>query len=168
MSTANETISKLSEALNTLIGAYEELQKENDKLNTQVQELSQEKDELSLEKEQITMDKNNLQKDVSALSDNSNHQNDSMYSMLNKIESLLGNDMGNEEEKEEQLPSHSEEVLEAQLDEVIKESVSYENIDLNSNNSDNEHKEKEAPNTEEQSGKIDLNRMASLLNGFNK
>lgn len=166
MSTPNETIAKLSNALNTLIGAYEELQKENNKLTTQVKNITEEKDKLALEKEQVIMDMNNLQKDVTVLSDNSNQQNDSMYSMLSKIESLLGGETAKQGEDE----NLSEEILEAQLDEVISDAGSlYENRNISSNEENiKENNKSDDIEIEQSNNKIDLNRMASLLNGFNK
>lgn len=167
MSTPNETIAKLSNALNTLIGAYEELQKENNKLNSQVKDLTEEKDKLALEKEQVIMDINNLQKDVTVLSDNSNQQNDSMYSMLSKIESLLGNETIDQQSSEDD--NLSEEILEAQLDEVIGDAASlYENINDNEDKHQNDDNANDIEEFEQSNNKIDLNRMASLLNGFNK
>ena len=112
------------------------------------------------------MDMNTLQKDVNVLSDNSEQQNDSMYSMLNKIESLLGN------ESDSAQSQNKEEIIDAKLEEVISDAPSFDDINLNSAD---ESKEAETnslnnnPNNEEEANsKIDLNRMASLLNGFNK
>lgn len=166
MSTANETISKLSEALNTLIGAYEELQKENDKLNTQINDLTQVKEKIAREKELLSSEKkqalqelNDLQNDVNVLSDNSEQQNSSMYSMLDKIESLLGNE-SNEPTKEEVILDHQDDVFndkqELEVESPILDIPQTEEL----KNSDNP--------TQDQNNKIDLNRMASLLNGFNK
>jgi predicted nucleic acid-binding Zn-ribbon protein len=166
MSSATETINKLSEALNTLIKAYEELQNDNNDLQNVITQLKQEKAKVEEEKAKVEEEKvkveeenNSLLNNVEALSDNTEQQNSSMYNMLDKIESLLGSDV----QKSSEVPK-----IETCIDDVISEE---------SNNSepevDNEvislldEEEKDAP-SEEKDNKIDLNRMASLLNGFNK
>jgi len=168
MSTANETISKLSEALNTLIVAYEELQKENEKLNTQINDLTIEKEQvtqereiLSKEKEQALQELNDLQKDVNVLSDNSDQQNSSMYNMLDKIESLLGNDTP--VDKIEKLPER--EVIASHVDEVFNDK---QELEVEKSSIPVLEESEPTTSTEQDSNKIDLNRMASLLNGFNK
>lgn len=169
MSTANETISKLSEALNTLIVAYEELQKENETLSTQINDLTTQKDQVTQEKEILSKEKdqalqelNDLQKDVNVLSDNSDQQNSSMYNMLDKIESLLGNDTP-AVNKIEKLPDN--EVITSHVDEVFSDKQELE-VEKNAITAQEEPKQTTA--SEQDSSKIDLNRMASLLNGFNK
>jgi len=165
MSSATETINKLSEALNTLITAYEELQGENNKLEvviTQLKEekanVQEEKNKLEEEKTKVEQEKNSLQDNLTTLSDNSEEQNNSMYNMLDKIELLLSNEVAVPSyEKKEEVPNaviEKEPLLESQanLEEEVT-SLLAEDKKEPENNSDN---------------KIDLNRMASLLNGFNK
>ncbi|RDX33919.1 hypothetical protein DZA31_00200 [Arcobacter sp. HD9-500m-PIT-SAG02] len=165
MSSASETINKLSEALNTLITAYEELQGENNKLEvviTQLKEekanVQEEKKKLEEEKEKVEQEKNSLQDNLATLSDNSEEQNNSMYNMLDKIELLLSNEVSVPNyEKKDEVPNEvieKEPILESQakINEEVSPLLKEDNKEPE-NNSDN---------------KIDLNRMASLLNGFNK
>jgi len=165
MSSATETINKLSEALNTLITAYEELQGENNKLEVVITQLKaekanvqEEKNKLEEEKTKVEQEKNSLQDNLTTLSDNSEEQNNSMYNMLDKIELLLSNEVAvpTYEKKDEEASEviEKEPILESQAN--IEEEVTSlltEDKKEPENNSDN---------------KIDLNRMASLLNGFNK
>lgn len=165
MSSATETINKLSEALNTLITAYEELQGENNKLEVVITQLKaekanvqEEKNKLEEEKAKVEQEKNSLQDNLTTLSDNSEEQNNSMYNMLDKIELLLSNEVAVPTYDEKSHASNEiieqEPVLESQTN-VEEEVTSLLTEDKKEpeNNSDN---------------KIDLNRMASLLNGFNK
>jgi len=165
MSSATETINKLSEALNTLITAYEELQGENNKLEVVITQLKaekanvqEEKNKLEEEKAKVEQEKNSLQDNLTTLSDNSEEQNNSMYNMLDKIELLLSNEVAvptydNKSEVSNEI-IEKEPILESQTN-VEEEVTSLLTEDKKEpeNNSDN---------------KIDLNRMASLLNGFNK
>jgi len=165
MSTATETISKLSEALNTLITAYEELQGENNKLEVVITQLKEEKANVEAEKNKLEEAKAkveeenfSLQDNLTTLSDNSEEQNNSMYNMLDKIELLLSNEVAVPTyEKKEEIPNEPmvKNELENSQNIVDEEVISLlaEDKKEPENNPDN---------------KIDLNRMASLLNGFNK
>lgn len=133
----NETIAKLNEALSKLITAYEKLQEENNVLNNQVEKLTLDKSSLQKEKE-------SLEADLSKYDDVNQQQNNNINSMLGKIESLLGHD------KKSETPSNTP------LEPSFPSSVS-----TNSTSSDND-----AKNNDSNSGKLDLNRMASLLNGL--
>ena len=143
MSSAQETINKLSEALNTLITAYEELQNVNSGLKNTITELKE-------DKEKILQENSSLQNNVSVLSDSTEQQNSSMYNMLDKIESLLGSDFTKEIEsnEKEEFPA-----IHASIDE--SESLPLDELELESIEP-------------EKDKKIDLDRMASMLNGFNK
>ena len=144
----NETIVKLNEALSKLITAYEKLQEENNVLNNQIEKLTLEKSSLMKEKE-------SLEEDLSKYEDVNQQQNTNINSMLGKIESLLGHEkkseMPSKYEEEEKYSAYSNPVSELTKD--IPQKDEYETKSENSNNS---------------SGKLDLNRMASLLNGLNK
>jgi len=169
MSSATETINKLSEALNTLITAYEELQGENNKLEvviTQLKEekanVEQEKNKLEEAKAKVEEENFSLQDNLTTLSDNSEEQNTSMYNMLDKIELLLSNEVAvptyNKKEAAQetsvnkpvvnQEPEKSQSIVDDEVSTLLQEDKKEPE-----NNPDN---------------KIDLNRMASLLNGFNK
>lgn len=134
----SETISKLNDALAKLIKAYEKLQDENTVLSNQIEKLTLEKNSLLKEKE-------NLEDDIGNFQNNSKEQHTNINSMLGKIESLLGNGASEKEES----------TIERKPEPAIAQIVSEEEKSVN-----NEfHKE-------EEEGKLDLNRMASLLNGF--
>ena len=154
MSSAQETINKLSEALNTLITAYEELQNENSDLQKVVSQLK-------AEKEKIIQENNNLQDNVSVLSDNTEQQNSSMYNMLDKIELLLSSDTA---EKIKEVDTFDNNVP-----------VGFNAVDIKNEDEvlpiPEDEPEDENPDADadaDKDNKIDLNRMASLLNGFNK
>ncbi len=135
----NETIAKLNEALSKLITAYEKLQEENNVLNNQIEKLT-------LEKSSLIKEKESLEEDLSKYEDVNVQQNNNINSMLGKIESLLGHD-----KKSDAKPTsreHNEEKYHNFANELPKEEP-----------------ENKAENS---SGKLDLNRMASLLNGLNK
>lgn len=132
MSNNSDTIVKLSEALNTLIGAYEKLQDENSGLKSKIKSLEEEKEDLELKLDEY---ENTTEK-----------QNTNINSMLGKIESLLGN----AKKEDTNTPSNSF----FGTSEVIEES---EEVEI-------EIKEESASSSSE--NKIDLDRMASLLNGF--
>ncbi len=164
MSSAQETINKLSEALNTLITAYEELQNENNGLKNVNSDFKKENNDLKnvitqlkADKEKIVQENNNLHDNVSVLSNNTEEQNSSMYNMLDKIESLLGNEIQIEnkvvEKKEEKKTMREPEIPSLIENEVESEAVPI--VD-------------EIDNDSASDSKIDLNRMASMLNGFNK
>ncbi len=140
--TNQETIAKLNEALNTLIKAYEQLQNENILLEEKISNLEKEKNELE--------NKNrNLENNVIELNDSTEKQNNNINSMLNKIESLLDN-------KKEKAPIDSS--YKKENNEVVEDDELLEEKNLDKNYSSQ---------TTTNENKIDLNRMASLLNGFN-
>ncbi|RXJ98337.1 hypothetical protein CRU98_09865 [Arcobacter sp. CECT 8986] len=152
--TNQETITKLNEALNTLIKAYEELQNENTLLEQNIKNLEEDKKNLEAKVKNLEETKRNLEDNVNELNDSTEKQNTNINSMLGKIESLLGNKkekpLANIEIKDKNQKSSGHSSLSEILEEELEHSSS---SDFNSDGS-NENK-------------IDLNRMASLLNGFN-
>ncbi|MCK9336789.1 MAG: hypothetical protein M0P43_03045 [Arcobacteraceae bacterium] len=127
----------LSEALNRLITAYEELQKENSKLTNKIKELED--------------DNLDLQQKIEDLSDTTDKQTEDITSMLGKIESLF---TGNVTAKVEHI-MHKQEPKELFEDLIIEETQ--EELTLSSNNESEE---------EISTAKIDLQRMENLLSGF--
>ena len=175
----SETIAKLSDALNTLIGAYEDLQNENNSLKNTIEELEDAKNELESNINNLKEVKVSLEDNLDNIQDNNQKENTNINSMLGKIQNLLGNKQVGDVVKNE-IPSFEEEKNDFALntenifDAVEKEDVNeeeknkniienkVENIVLSVNNNtpiNNEHKKQD-------DGKLDLNRMASLLNGF--
>lgn len=142
-----ETISKLNEALGTLIKAYEELQEENTGLKARINELEDEVLELESTKE-------DLEKNVDEFKDHTEKDKSNISTMLGKIESILTKKSS---DKAPSTPTSS-------VTPEVKEKVEEKPNDIFSASVNTE---KEAPKEESNSGKIDLNRMASLLNGFN-
>ena len=164
-----ETINKLNSALNTLINAYEELQEENNSLKNRITELEDDVLELETVKE-------DLENNVTSLNTST---------MLGKIESLLTTKINED--------SPSAEIVEPEDDNDPEDEEDDRNDRQNDTKSDNEKRveeRKEEPRVveeknnssynarnykndpikekpEDTSNKIDLNRMASLLNGFN-
>ena len=161
MSSATETINKLSEALNTLITAYEALQQENNGLNDTVRQLKDEKSKLENAKIKIEQENSSLHENVTALSDNSEQQNNSMYNMLDKIEILLGSEVA---KKDLVSPIGQDESIVNDHNKAQNSLIEDEITALATHDSE---PSSESPG-EEKDNKIDLNRMASLLNGFNK
>lgn len=153
-----ETISKLSEALNTLIGAYEDLQNEKNELEKTILQLKDEK--------------NDLDKKLNDFSNNNERQNSNINSMLGKIENILGNAPVKEEKKQEKenIPKKETEIKETPLEtanifdsvNTHKEENIVESIEVSPINDTKEEV------VEKEDEKLDLNRMASLLNGFNR
>ena len=135
-----ETISKLNEALTTLIKAYEELQGENNKLKNRITELEDEVLELETVKE-------DLEKNVDEFKNHTQEDNSNITSMLGKIESLLNNKPSSSTENKTLFDTPKVE----EKEEVVAEEPNILNT----------------PAEDTSSNKIDLNRMASLLNGFN-
>ncbi|MGB5793763.1 hypothetical protein [Poseidonibacter sp.] len=140
--TNTQTIQKLNEALNTLIKAYEELQNDNTNLKVRINELEDEV--LDLESTKEDLEYNVKEFKTSTEADNSN-----INSMLGKIEGLLNN-------KVNSTNSNSN-----------NSSEKPQNNSNGSFNSQSDIKVEEQKKEDENSNKIDLNRMASLLNGFN-
>ena len=143
-----ETISKLNEALGTLIKAYEELQDENTNLKARINELEDEVLELESTKE-------DLEKNVDEFKDHTEKDKSNISTMLGKIESILTKKSS---DKAPSTPTSSVSSVASEIKEEEKPNDIF-SASLNV--------EKETPKEESNSGKIDLNRMASLLNGFN-
>ncbi|MCR1815057.1 hypothetical protein [Aliarcobacter butzleri] len=153
-----ETISKLNNALTTLIKAYEELQEENSGLKGKVSELEEKVLELELSNE-------DLEKDINQLKGHTEEDKSNLSSILGKIENILNRkvettspnttnsfdfDAKDEEKKEE-------------IDEKKEEEQNILNLDTNSFANVLQQKDEK----KEESNKLDLSRMSSLLNGFN-
>ncbi|WP_428022932.1 hypothetical protein [Arcobacter sp.] len=167
MSNNSDTISKLSDALSNLINAYETLQKEKEDLEKENEGLKGNIKEL----ESLNSDLENKLNEIN--STNEKHGSN-INSMLSKIETILKvgdkkKDTTNEsnttqpfnQTRESQTTNNidEEEFLTTPIvssDAFLKpkaEAVKVDDIQLDKKSSDE---------------KIDLNRMASLLNGFNK
>lgn len=142
----HDTISKLNEALSKLITAYEKLEEENNVLHNQIEKLT-------LEKSSLIKEKEILEEDLSHYENSNKQQTNNINSMLGKIESLLGNDKKDQPSNQTaQQPSSSsssvDEIAMKNIEDSLKEDVPAKN----------------SSGSEE--SKLDLNRMASLLNGF--
>jgi len=165
-----ETIAKLNDALEKLIKGYEELQNsyeqlqdENNKLNSEVSNL---KDKIA----DLEENKRTLEDNVNELQDNTEKDSSNISSMLDKIEGLLSKrnhpaapNYTNKEEESNKYPSslekeHSDSILDIDASEAPKKDIKDSFGEII----------EEDKKQEESSDKIDLNRMASLLNGFNK
>lgn len=162
MSNNSDTISKLSDALSNLINAYETLQKEKEDLEKENQKLKNDIEDL----EALNGDLNSKLNDIN--STNEKHGTN-INSMLSKIETILnvgdrkkesnqsdtkeltqtssGNSLNIEEEEFLTTPVVSSETFAKPKAEAVK----VDDIQLEKRSDE----------------KIDLNRMASLLNGFN-
>ncbi|MDD2291826.1 MAG: hypothetical protein PHV52_06080 [Aliarcobacter sp.] len=159
-----ETISKLNEALSTLIKAYEELQEENTGLKARINELEDEVLELESTKE-------DLEKNVDEFKDHTEKDKSNISTMLGKIESILSRKSSTPTPSVSSTttPSSSSTVT----PEIAKDKIEEKKDDIFSAsvnptaNSLYDNTKKEEPKEESNSNKIDLNRMASLLNGFN-
>lgn len=168
-----ETITKLNNALNTLIKAYEELQNDNEGLKARINELEDEVLDLESAKEDLELSKMDLESNLSELNDHTEKDNSNITSMLGKIESLLNStdeeekkpnnnntsnnnvqNNNNHQKKDEQL--FEEKDIEKEVEST--EPSSFDNLSV---------KVEEKKEEDSNSNKIDLNRMASLLNGFN-
>ncbi len=163
-----ETIAKLNDALEKLIKGYEELQNsyeqlqdENNKLNSEVSNL---KDKIA----DLEENKRILEDNVNELQDSTEKDSSNISSMLDKIEGLLNKKnhpaAPNYSKKEEDNDSpsslekeHSNNILDIDPPESTKKDIT-----------DSFGEIIEEDKKEESIDKIDLNRMASLLNGFNK
>ncbi len=150
-----ETILKLNEALSTLIKAYEELQEENTGLKARINELEDEVLDLESAKE-------DLEKNVDEFKNHTEKDKSNISTMLGKIESILTKKSpSNTPSATSSTPEISKEKIEEKKDDIFSAPVNptanslYDNV------------KKEEPKEESNSNKIDLNRMASLLNGFN-
>ncbi|MDX4071286.1 hypothetical protein Q6A88_06190 [Aliarcobacter skirrowii] len=160
--TNTETISKLNSALNRLMDAYQELQKENEELKVNLEaansELVSVKDENS-----------SLLLKVNELKSNTEDDKETISTMLGQIENILSRGsktssdtkIANIEniEDDKEIVSQVEEFLEDKLDESNHNSNSSENNNLLSFTPE----QKEEPKKD--SNKLDLNdeRLSSLL-----
>lgn len=157
-----ETILKLNEALSTLIKAYEELQEDNTNLKSRINELEDEVLELESAKE-------DLEKNVDEFKDHTQKDKSNISTMLGKIESILNKKSSTSTSSTNSVstpntsatPEVPKEKIEDKKDDIFSASV---NPTTTNSLYDNK---KEEPKEESNSNKIDLNRMASLLNGFN-
>ena len=86
----NITVQQLSQALNQLLDAYEDLQKKNTTLKEEMENLELENEEL---KDQISL-----------LSSTTSEQNTEMDAMISRIESILGAKASSEDTEEIQEP----------------------------------------------------------------
>ncbi|PHR73797.1 MAG: hypothetical protein COA66_01690 [Arcobacter sp.] len=178
----SETIAKLSDALNTLIGAYEDLQNENNSLKNTIEELEDAKNELESNINNLKEVKVSLEDNLDNIQDNNQKENTNINSMLGKIQNLLGNKQVGDVVKNE-IPSFEEEKNDFALntenifDAVDKEDVKEENEEEKNKNiienkvdnivlSVNDITPINNEQKKQDDGKLDLNRMASLLNGF--
>jgi len=164
-----ETIAKLNDALEKLIKGYEELQNsyeqlqdENNKLNSEVSNL---KDKIA----DLEENKRVLEDNVNELQDNTEKDSSNISSMLDKIEGLLS------KKNHPAAPNYNTKKEEEGNDYSSSEKEHSDNIlDIDSSESSNKDLKDsfgeivEDKKQDESSDKIDLNRMASLLNGFNK
>ena len=151
-----ETILKLNEALSTLIRAYEELQGDNTSLKNRINELEDEVLELESTKE-------DLEKNVDELKDHTQKDKSNISTMLGKIESILNKKSASTPS----VTSSNTETPEASKVEEKKDDIFSNTTNITSPNSLLDNLKKDEPKEESNSNKIDLNRMASLLNGFN-
>ncbi len=169
MSTNSDTVLKLSDALSELIEAYEKLQKENDEIRARNAQLEEEL--TNIKNEKATLETN-----VNQLSESSEKQETNINSMLGKIESLLGVKNNPKKElrdiviEEPEVPTKDEaKELEENIFNVPTqhETTAVETVsELETNRP--EINSTQNNTIEEENNKLDLNRMASLLNGFNK
>ncbi len=163
-----ETIAKLNDALEKLIKGYEELQNsyeqlqdENNKLNSEVSNL---KDKIA----DLEENKRILEDNVNELQDNTEKDSSNISSMLDKIEGLLN------KKNHPAAPNYSKKEEGSNYPSFLEKEHSDNILDIDSSESSNkDFKDSfggivEEKKQDESSDKIDLNRMASLLNGFNK
>ncbi|QKF82040.1 hypothetical protein [Halarcobacter ebronensis] len=155
-----ETIAKLNEALEKLIVGYEELQNSYDALQNDNSKL---RGEISNLKEKITLlekDKRSLEDNVNTLQDSTEKDSSNITSMLSKIEGLLS------KKNHPAAPNYAKAPNQPQQTTIVEKAPEPKK---NARDSFGEivvdNKEEGGSNSSE--NKIDLNRMASLLNGFN-
>lgn len=156
-----DTISKLNNALHTLIKAYEELQLENNNNKERIAELEDEVFNLELVKE-------GLDKEVYDLRNNTEQDKSNITSMLGKIEDILNKkdelpqyvSFSKKEEKVEAIIEKEQEVDEEKYEDSSKEEIEATNLLNSFENVLNKKDEQKDDN------KLDLTRMSSLLNGF--
>ena len=154
--TNSETISKLNEALSNLIKAYEELQNHNESLENKI-------DQLENEIEDLKQTKDNLESQLGEINEHTQKDNSNISTMLGRIETLLSNKKSNDSQEEIKQDSISQSIPE-------NENNTIDDVNLLSPLNNQQIDEKPIVKEEDSSNsnKIDLNRMASLLNGFNR
>lgn len=155
-----ETITKLNNALQTLIKAYEELQDKNNNLKERIAELEDEVLNLELVKE-------GLEKDVASFKENTEQDKTNIYSMLGKIEDILNKKDGDLDfvspvQKVEKVQKVDEVVKEKESEEIKEEKAISDSENLLSSFENVLNKKDE----QKDDNKLDLTRMSSLLNGF--
>ena len=194
MSTNTDTVLKLSEALTELIEAYEKLQQENDEINAKNRKLEQTLENIQKDKDSIESNFYELNENSEKQENNINSMLGKIESLLgvnkNNPKKVLKDivvdnvESDNKEIKEEN-SKHEAQELE---DSIFNVPVQHENSSASVNNLSNIDIKKsgnmdisitkveekiEINNNQnraqvEDDNKLDLNRMASLLNGFNK
>ena len=155
--TNSETISKLNEALSNLIKAYEQLQQHNETLENKIDMLENEIADLKQTKE-------NLENQLGEINEHTQKDNSNISTMLGRIETLLSNKKANDSQEEKIQESMPSDIS------VVEDITSNEDVNLLSplNNQQVDEKPFVKEEDSSNSNKIDLNRMASLLNGFNR
>ncbi|PLY11392.1 MAG: hypothetical protein C0626_02140 [Arcobacter sp.] len=162
MSNNSDTISKLSDALSNLINAYETLQKEKEELEKENQKLKNDIEDLDA----LNGDLNSKLNDINSTNEK---QGSNINSMLSKIETILN--VGDRKKE-----TNQNEVAESSYSKETSLNIEEEEEFLTTPvvSSDTFAKPKaEAVKVDDiqlekkSDEKIDLNRMASLLNGFN-
>lgn len=182
MSNNSDTISKLSDALTNLINAYEQLQKEKeiiknnkDELEKKNGDLEQQIIDLKAQKEDLITQNEELSSKLEDITSTNEKQGSNINSMLSKIESILSvGDKKENQNKTSYYNSGTNTTPTIKIDDNYNEN--YED-DVFSTPILKEPLIKERPEPvkvddiqleKRSDDKIDLNRMASLLNGFNK
>lgn len=195
MNNNNDTISKLSEALTTLISAYEELQKECDTLESAKKELEEKNKNLESEiidlkssKDALQNEKNDLEIKLSEVNSHNEVAGTNINSMLSKIETILKKkqDDNDEDKKDFNTASPSNQ---SSTPNVATDSSKYASLRIGEDSKIDDDEFETTPIMKEplkrdrpesvsvndlqldsvkKDDKIDLSRMASLLNGFNK
>ncbi|NVJ53378.1 MAG: hypothetical protein HWD90_06765 [Campylobacteraceae bacterium] len=168
-----ETIAKLNEALEKLIVAYEQLQNSYDQLQDEHNTLENENEKLNSEnnklKDKISAleaETRNLEDNLNSLQDSSEKDSSNINSMLSKIEGLLSKKAHPEKHSYDEDTSKVRETIQEVIVDKKSDTLPLDNTEVSDEIKEN--KETQNNNTSGSSSeKIDLNRMASLLNGFN-
>ncbi|WP_419764800.1 MAG: hypothetical protein ACNI28_00155 [Arcobacter sp.] len=167
MSNNSDTISKLSDALSNLINAYETLQKEKEDLEKENQKLKNDIEDLDA----LNGDLNSKLNDIN--STNEKHGTN-INSMLSKIETILNVGDKSKETSQSDVEEAKSTLSETSRETSINIEEEEEFLTTPVVSSETFAKPKaEAVKVDDiqlekkSDEKIDLNRMASLLNGFN-
>jgi len=146
-----QTIEKLNEALTQLIEAYKDLQDKNKTLEKNLTEANEKINELEAKNK-------DLEYKISDFSSNRTEQDSKMGGMLSKIQSLLKTS----EPKEESTPSVGPtlESIEASNNDSI--------LDIKLDTTPNDTVITSSVSSKRDTTKIDLERMESLLNNYDK